>query len=78
MLKEQPSFGVLYHAVERCVGEGLFAEQPGYGTFEMALTAWAHVHGVAMLRVTNFRHIDVDFAPIDRAGLEALFQGMSR
>ncbi len=78
MLKEQLSFSVLYKGVERCVAEGIFTERPGYGTFEMALTSWAHVHGVAMLRVTNFRHIDVDFAPIDRAGLEALFDGMSR
>ena len=77
MLREQPSFGVLYKGVERCVDKGVFTERPSYGTFEMALTSWAHVHGVAMLRVTNFRHVDVDFTPIDRAGLEALFNGMS-
>ncbi len=78
MLKEQPSFNVLYKGVERCVVEGVFSERPGYGTFEMALTSWAHVHGVAMLRVTNFRHVNVDFTEIDRAGLKALVYGLSR
>lgn len=75
-LKAEPSFAVLYHAIERCVTEGLFPVRPGYGVFEMALTAWSHVHGVAMLRVTNFRHIPADFRAIELAGLDVLFAGM--
>ena len=76
-LKEEASFAVLYRAIERCVDEGLFQTEPGYGTFEMALTAWSHVHGSAMLRVTNFRHIPTDFSAIDRAGLDVLYRGFS-
>ena len=76
LLKAEPSFAVLYHAIERCVAEGLFPTRPGYGIFEMALTAWGHVHGAAMLRVTNFRHIPADFRSIERAGLDVLFAGM--
>lgn len=75
-LKAEPSFAVLYHAIERCVTEGIFPARAGYGVFEMALTAWSHVHGIAMLRVTNFRHVPVDFRPIELAGLDVLFAGM--
>lgn len=75
LLKAEPSFAVLYRAIERCVAEGLFVAHPNYGVFAMALTAWSHVHGVAMLRVTNFRNIPIDWRAIDRAGLEVLFYG---
>jgi len=76
-LQEEPSFAVLYHAIERCVQEGYFAPKEGYGTFEMALTAWSHVHGISMLRVTNFRNLLIDFTEIDRASLAVLFHGFS-
>ncbi len=77
-LRMEPSFAVLYSAVERCVDEGLFPIRPDYGVFEMALTAWSHVHGIAMLRVTNFRDVPVDFRPIEQAGLDVLFSGLRR
>jgi AcrR family transcriptional regulator len=76
-LQEEPSFAVLYRAIARCVEEGLFPTRPDYGIFEMAITAWSHVHGVAMLRVTNFRYIPADFTVIEQAGLEVLFRGFS-
>jgi len=78
-LSQEPSFAVLYRAVERCVAEGFFQTRPGYGTFEMALTTWGHVHGMAMLRVTHFRRLPADspFAAIDRAGLDVLWRGLS-
>lgn len=74
-LQEEPSFGVLYRAVARCVAEGVFQTRPDYGTFEMALTTWAHVHGIAMLRVTHFRNLPTDFSAVDQAGLDALCRG---
>lgn len=76
-LQQEPSFGVLYRAVARCVAEGVFQERPGYGAFEMALSTWGHVHGIAMLRVTNFRNVPTDFSTVDRAGLDVLCRGFS-
>lgn len=76
-LQQEPSFGVLYRAVERCVEEKLFARCADYDIFEMALTAWSHVHGIAMLRVTSFREISTDLSPIDRASLDVLYLGLS-
>ncbi len=76
MLRQEPSFAVLYHSIERCAEEGLFAIKAEYGVFEMALTAWSHVHGIAMLRVTSFRHLPIDFTAIDEASLDVLFQGL--
>jgi len=75
LLKAEPSFAVLYRAIERCVAEGLFAVRADYGVFEMALTAWSHVHGAAMLRVTTFRHLPIDWQAIDQGGLDVLFFG---
>jgi len=75
-LSQQPSFAVLLRGIQRCVAEGLFQTRPGYGAFEMALTTWAHVHGVAMLRITSFRNMAYDFETVDRCGMQALFRGM--
>jgi AcrR family transcriptional regulator len=76
-LDQEPSFAVLYRAVERCVAEGIFQTRPGYDIFEMALTTWGHVHGLAMLRVTYFRDSPIDFTAIDLAGMGVLQRGFS-
>lgn len=78
MLRNEPSFAVLYRAIERAVDEGLYHPQPGFGVFEMALTSWSHVHGIAMLRVTTFRELPIDFTDLDRAALDVLFRGLSK
>lgn len=65
---------MLYHAIPRCARD--LAPRPGYGIFEMALTAWSHVHGMAMLRVTTLRNIPTDFRTIEQAGLDVLFAGL--
>jgi AcrR family transcriptional regulator len=75
-LKNDPAFGILYQGVERCVREGLFKPMPGYGAFEMAYSAWANVHGIAMLRITNLRDFPVDFKTVDRCGLRAFYRGL--
>lgn len=76
MLKQEPSFAVLYQAIERAVAEGLYHPRPNFGHFEMALTSWSHVHGIAMLRVTTLRDVPIDFTEIDRASLTVLFEGL--
>jgi AcrR family transcriptional regulator len=69
MHKEGSSFPLLLRAMQRGVDEGVFKLQEGSGVLEMAFTAWAMVHGIAMLRIGNLRHFPGDFRAI---GLEAL------
>ena len=69
MQQEGSSFPLLLRAIQRGVDEGIFKARPGYGVFEMAFTAWAMVHGIAMLRIGHLRHYPGD---IDAMGLEAL------
>jgi len=76
-LKEEPSFAVLYHAVERLVNEGIYSTRPNLDVFEMALISWGHVHGIAMLRITSGRQFPLDFTAFDREALNVLFRGLS-
>lgn len=48
------------------------AQQTREAILDATLTAWSHVHGVAMLRVTTFRHLPIDWQAIDRGGLAVL------
>jgi AcrR family transcriptional regulator len=69
MQQEGSSFQLLLRAIQRGVDEGVFKAKSGYGVFEMAFTAWAMVHGIAMLRIGHLRNYPGD---IDAMGLEAL------
>lgn len=74
-LAEDDAFTLLVRGVERCVQEGLFHPQPGYGVLEMARTAWGLVHGVAMLQLSLMQNIPFEREAI-RTALRALFRGM--
>jgi len=54
---------------------GLFTPQPGYGVLEMAPTAWALVHGIAMLQLSALRDVPFGFDQI-RTALRIQFHGM--
>ena len=43
---------------------------------EMAYTAWATVHGIAMLRVTSLRGYPMDFEAADREALSNFARGL--
>lgn len=72
MTQEGSSFGLLLQAVQRGIDEGVFKSGPGYNTLEMAHTAWSMVHGMAMLRIAHLLHFPMDFAALEREGLERL------
>jgi hypothetical protein len=74
--KEGSSFPLLLRAIQRGVDEGLFKAKPGYGVFELAFTAWAMVHGIAMLRIGNLRHFPGDFSAIEREALHRIGAGL--
>ena len=68
MADEGSSFGILLRAIQRGIDEGVFKPKPGYGTLEMAHTAWAMVHGMATLRIGSLKGMPLDFDAIEREG----------
>lgn len=76
MRREGSSFSPLLRAIQRGVDEGLFKPQPGYGAFEMAITAWAMVHGLAMLRIGHLRHAPPAFTALERESLLRIGAGL--
>ncbi|MEZ4713210.1 MAG: TetR/AcrR family transcriptional regulator [Caldilineaceae bacterium] len=76
-LKEDPSFSILLRGVERAITEGMAKTGANYGAFEIAYALWTQVHGMAMLQVTNLRHIPHDFEQINRLGLHIMYVGLA-
>ena len=76
MQKEGSSFPLLLRAIQRGVDERVFKPKPGYGVFEMAFTAWAMVHGIAMLRIGNLRHFPGDFSAMEHEALRRIGAGL--
>lgn len=76
MLRDGSSFLPLLRTVQRGVDEGMFKARPGYGAFEMAITAWAMVHGIAMLRIGHLRQAPADFAALERESLRRIGAGL--
>jgi hypothetical protein len=78
MLSETSSYPVLLEAVRRGIETGVFKDRPGYGQNEMAYSAWALVHGIAMLRATYLIHLSVDLEAADREALKTFGRGLQR
>jgi AcrR family transcriptional regulator len=76
MQKEGSSFPLLLGAIERGIEEGIFKPRPGYGALEMAFTAWAMVHGLAMLRIGHLRHFPGDFSATEREAMRRIGAGL--
>jgi AcrR family transcriptional regulator len=76
MISETSSFSLLLQAIGRGVEEGVFRTRLGYGVLEMAFTAWAMVHGIAMLRIGHLRHFPGDFAAIESEALQRIGAGL--
>ena len=76
MMNEASSFPLLLQGVERAVAAGLVRYLPELGLLETAYAFWAIVHGAAMLRVSQFGCMPVDFERADRLMLTAFVRGM--
>jgi hypothetical protein len=76
MKTDESSFPILLHAIQRGMDEGVFIGGEGYGVLEMAYTAWATVHGIAMLRSTYGRNLPLNYALVDRESLRRLGRGL--
>ena len=76
LLEGDSSFHILLGAIRRGIEEGVFRTRPGFGLMEMAYTAWATVHGIAMLRVASLRGYPMDFEAADREALRNFARGL--
>ena len=73
--QEDDAFTILVRGIERCVRQGVFHLQPNYGVLEMAHTAWALVHGIAMLQLSLMNAMPFEAEQI-RIALRIQFYGM--
>lgn len=76
LLQDGSSFALLLRAIQRGVEESIFKARPGYGPFEMAMTAWSMVHGIAMLRIGHLKHLSEGFAGLERESLRRIGLGL--
>lgn len=76
-LAENDAFAILLRGVQRCIDDGVFHEQPSFGSLEMAYASWTGVHGIAMLRVTGSGYFPFNNTAIDRKVLRANFLGLA-
>ena len=76
-LEFDDTYRLLLDAVQAGIDAGAIATGESYGLAEIALGLWAAAHGLAMLQLTNLRHVEYDFETADRAILEKLVRGLT-
>lgn len=69
-------FDTLIHAMQRGIDEGVFKPKPDFEARNMAYAAWAHVHGVAMLRITFLESPEAIEGLNNRETFETFFRGL--
>jgi AcrR family transcriptional regulator len=75
-LQIDETYQILLDAVQRGINEGIFAARDDYGLTEIAYGLWALAHGLAVLPLTNLRHIEYDFEAANRVTLETFIHGL--
>ena len=75
-LLNSPAFMVIHTHIEAMITAGHCVVTPTYGSFQIALSAWQMVHGIAMLALTMQRHGPLDYSII-RATLDAWQRGFA-
>ena len=74
--KRSPAFELLRRGVEDAMGRGELARDDA---LEVALSLWAHAHGlISLYHVGRFEADDVGFRALFRRSLERLFEGLVR
>jgi AcrR family transcriptional regulator len=76
MLAESSSYPVLLESIRRGLDSGVFKARTGYGLNEMAYSAWALVHGIAMLRITYLAGFPLDLDAVDQETLRTFGRGL--
>ena len=75
-LLRSPAFMVIHRHIHALVEAGFCVVTPSYGVFQIALSAWQMVHGIAMLALTTQRNGPVDYTVI-RMTLDAWQRGFA-
>ncbi len=79
---EQLDYNTAYSSLKRLIQTGIdahvFIVRPNYGLEEMAYQLWSQLHGIAMLRLTLFKHQNSDFDTFNRRIIEEVIQNMLR
>ncbi len=75
MLRETSSYPILLGAIQRVIDEGTFKPREGFGLQEMAFSAWAMVHGIAMLGIHTPAFTPA-FAALKLTALQAITRGL--
>ncbi len=75
-LLRSPAFMVIHSHIHALVDAGYCDVKPNYGIFQIALSAWQMVHGIAMLALTTQRNAPVDYTLI-RMTLDAWQRGFA-
>lgn len=70
-------FDTLIGAMQRGVDAGILQPRPDFTARNMAYAAWAHVHGVAMLRITFLETPEAIEGLNDRETIHTFFKGLS-
>ena len=76
MLHPDDSFTIVYKAIQKGIEEGVIEPQDHLGIMELAYSAWATAHGLAMLEIVYLRDVPFDFEKATRRALETLVNGM--
>jgi len=75
---EESSFHILVSAISRGVEAGVFLTREEFSIMDMAFMAWAVVHGISVLRITQFSQLPYDFSAVDREVLKTAVFGLSQ
>ncbi len=75
-LLNSPAFMVIHTHIQAMIAGGHCVVTPTYGSFQIALSAWQMVHGIAMLALTMQRNGPLDYSVI-RATLDAWQRGFA-
>jgi AcrR family transcriptional regulator len=75
-LLRSPAFMVIQSHIQALSVAGFCVVKPTYGVFQIALSAWQMVHGIAMLALTTQRNGPVDYTVI-RMTLDAWQRGFA-
>ena len=77
MMGEQSSFPILWNAVQRGIDSGTFKEREGFGVQEMVFSSWFHMHGLAMLRLTQLKRMPLDFVQLSETVMRNASRGLT-
>ncbi|MFM2309640.1 MAG: hypothetical protein RLY87_1762 [Chloroflexota bacterium] len=75
-LLRSPAFRIIHTHINALVDAGLCVVTPTFGTYEIAVSAWQMVHGIAMLSLSMQRNGPVDYSVI-RMTLDAWQRGFA-